>query len=187
MSNHWTEADILARMKQNEDFGKRNADNPDVIGKLPDKIEPDQSKGRVKKLYEEYKDGAEDRPEEEIQTELANWWRFWGEFYPLLKYCHAIPNGGKRHISVAKKMKAEGTEEGVPDVYVMYPNHGYHTLIIEHKRRHGNRLKYPGKEQREWLNRLAKVGHHVCVSWSIIASKQLIAAHLELPDEVLVL
>lgn len=184
MSN-WTMADIMARMKENEDFGSRNAGNRDVIGKLPDKIKPDTGKSKVLKLYEEYKDGAEDREEEEIQSDLASWWRYWWDFYPLLKYCHAVPNGGKRPISVARKMKAEGQEPGVPDVYVMYPNHGYHTLIIEHKRKHGDKLKYPRKEQREWLNRLASVGHHVCVSWSTTASKQIIAAHLELPDEVL--
>ena len=38
--------------------------------------------------------------------------------FPYLKYIFAIPNGGHRPISVAKKMKAEGVRRGVPDIFI---------------------------------------------------------------------
>lgn len=36
----------------------------------------------------------------------------------------AIPNGGHRHIAVAKKMSAEGVQAGVPDICVAVPRVG---------------------------------------------------------------
>ena len=36
--------------------------------------------------------------------------------YPELRWIFAIPNGGHRHISVAKAMKAEGVKAGVWDI-----------------------------------------------------------------------
>jgi hypothetical protein len=38
--------------------------------------------------------------------------------YPELRWIHAIPNGGKRHVATAVKMKAEGVKAGVWDVFV---------------------------------------------------------------------
>lgn len=49
--------------------------------------------------------------------------------YPLT---HSIPNGGKRDISTAKKLKQEGLLPGVPDLFV--PELG---LYIELKRTKG--------------------------------------------------
>ena len=33
-----------------------------------------------------------------------------------MKLCYAVPNGGQRNAVVAKKMKAEGVEAGMPDI-----------------------------------------------------------------------
>lgn len=41
--------------------------------------------------------------------------------YPILKWVHAIPNGGHRHVAVAKRMKAEGVKAGVWDIFVPVP------------------------------------------------------------------
>lgn len=45
----------------------------------------------------------------------------------------AIPNGGQRHIGVARKLKAEGVKAGVADLFVMIPNSKYNGLFIEVK------------------------------------------------------
>lgn len=45
----------------------------------------------------------------------------------------AIPNGGLRHISVAKRLKAEGVKAGVADVFVSIASGEHHGLYIEFK------------------------------------------------------
>ena len=56
--------------------------------------------------------------EHQEQTALFNILRMYEDKYPELKWVHAIPNGGHRHISVARKMKAEGVKAGVWDLFV---------------------------------------------------------------------
>lgn len=64
----------------------------------------------------------------------------------------AVPNGGKRHPSVARKLKAEGVKAGVPDIVI--PQQArlqikYTGVVIEIKRRQGGRTT---EEQRQWLD-----------------------------------
>ena len=47
-------------------------------------------------------------------------------------YC-AVPNGGHRHIGVAKKLKAEGVKAGVPDLLLFSPVLDYRGVAIEMK------------------------------------------------------
>jgi|TARA_R110000764_G_scaffold27814_5_gene65564 hypothetical protein len=37
----------------------------------------------------------------------------------------AVPNGGRRNISVAKKLKAEGVKSGIPDITLIYKGKYY--------------------------------------------------------------
>lgn len=86
------------------------------------------------------------------QRELVRWFRqtFAGT------RIFAIPNGGHRHLSVAAKLKAEGTTSGVPDLYVPQWR-----LWIEMKRETGGRLSKP---QMDWIDYLTTVcGDHVIV------------------------
>jgi hypothetical protein len=74
----------------------------------------------------------------------------------------AIPNGGKRNMVVAMKLKAEGVKSGVPDLFLALPNETYHGLFIE--------LKTPkkgtvSKEQKEWIARLNENGYRAVVCW----------------------
>ena len=65
------------------------------------------------------------------QVGFVNWFR--------AKYPHtlifAIPNGEKRSISVATRLKAEGVTRGIPDLYIPACN-----LWVEMKRATGGRL-----------------------------------------------
>lgn len=51
----------------------------------------------------------------------------------LRPFIFAIPNGGKRNVIVAKKLKAEGVTSGVWDIFVSIPNLVKHGLYVEIK------------------------------------------------------
>ena len=71
--------------------------------------------------------------EHQEQTALFRILAMYEDKYPLLKWIHAIPNGGHRHISVAKRMKDSGVKSGVWDIFVPIPVDGYSGMYIEMK------------------------------------------------------
>lgn len=50
------------------------------------------------------------------QAALFCWAALMRSTYPELRYMFAIPNGGKRHIIDASKLKAMGVKAGAPDI-----------------------------------------------------------------------
>lgn len=92
----------------------------------------------------------------------------WAKYHRVCKdYLFAIPNGGSRHPIEARNLKRQGVKAGVSDIFLAYPNKGYHGLWIELKRfRNPSRLT---KDQQIWLMRMRKVGYvavHVA-GWEI--------------------
>lgn len=75
-----------------------------------------------------------------------DWFR--ATFPSILIY--AIPNGGKRSITEAKRLKAEGVVPGIPDLHVPAWK-----LRIEMKRQKGGRVS---TEQAEVIDYLQTVG-----------------------------
>ena len=69
--------------------------------------------------------------EHELQKACIKWFRY--EYPHLGSLLFAIPNGGHRHIAVAAKMKAEGVQPGVPDLFLADPQKKHHGLFIEMK------------------------------------------------------
>lgn len=67
----------------------------------------------------------------------------------------SIPNGGKRAVSTAKRLKAEGMVRGIPDLYIPQWR-----LWVEMKRQRGGSLS---KEQREIHDYLRSIGDTVIV------------------------
>jgi hypothetical protein len=65
----------------------------------------------------------------------------------------AIPNGGARHIAVAKKLQAEGVKPGVPDLCFLLP--GGRTAWLEMKIA-GGRLS---PDQKVFRNYAFELGH----------------------------
>jgi hypothetical protein len=55
--------------------------------------------------------------EDDLQIEVVDW-LLMRELEGHLLYFH-VPNGGRRHPAVAKKLKALGTRAGVPDLVVI--------------------------------------------------------------------
>jgi len=100
--------------------------------------------------------------EHEEQKALFDWANWEAKKYPELNRLFAIPNGGSRHLLVAKKLKAEGVKAGVPDIFFPLPKKPYHGLWIEMK--YGkNKLT---KEQEKWLNFLNERGYKAIVCYS---------------------
>lgn len=73
--------------------------------------------------------------EHQEQSAVVEWFRMQ---YP--KYASnlvAIPNGGKRDIHVARKLKKEGTVAGASDLFLIKRNRGYCGMFIEMKTKTG--------------------------------------------------
>lgn len=110
------------------------------------------------------------RNEEEhrIQCEFVAWARLYAPKIPELNNLYAIPNGHLRSISEAKKIKAEGGEAGIPDLFLAVSALGKHGLYHEVKAPAG-----PGRprgvlsdDQIKWKARLERAGFLVLVSYS---------------------
>ena len=84
----------------------------------------------------------------------------WAAWRPELHLMHTIPNGGKRDIRTAAKLKAEGVKPGVPDIFLPVPRGGKHGLYIELKRRKGGTLS---AAQEAWIRALTAQGYVCCV------------------------
>ena len=85
------------------------------------------------------------------QVGFVRWWR--NKFPQLIIF--SIPNGGRRAMSVAKKLKEEGLTPGVPDLYCPRLK-----LWIEMKRTKGGKLS---TEQEKMIAYLLKIGDNVIV------------------------
>ena len=116
------------------------------------------------------------KSEESIeQIALFKWAAYMSSKMPELAAMYAIPNGGRRHISTAKRLKAEGLKAGVPDICLPVPRNGYHGLYIEMKSAKG-RLE---KHQKEWLERLGKNGYLAVTCRGFEEARDLILAYLQ--------
>lgn len=105
--------------------------------------------------------------EHEIQVKCVNKFR---ELYPsLTPYLFAIPNGGKRHKTTARKLKKEGTRRGVYDLFLAYPLDGFSGLWLEMKRpKVGTRRAGTlSKEQKQFKKDMDKVGFKCVECWSL--------------------
>lgn len=72
--------------------------------------------------------------EHAIQSSVITQCRYMERQYPELRCLIAIPNGGARHIAVARKLKAEGVRAGASDLFLALPvPHGPAGLWIEMK------------------------------------------------------
>jgi hypothetical protein len=79
-------------------------------------------------------------------------------------WCH-VPNGGKRHIRVAAKLKKEGVKRGCPDILIFTPPPRFpirNGTAIELKRSDGGVVS---REQKEWLENLRSHGWVTTVAY----------------------
>jgi len=83
----------------------------------------------------------------------------------------AIPNGEKRAITVAKRLKAEGVVRGIPDLFIPQFN-----LWVEMKRITGGRLS---PEQKGMITYLEGIGQKVIVGKGAADASRQILEFLE--------
>ena len=83
----------------------------------------------------------------------------------------AIPNGEKRAITVAKRLKAEGVVRGIPDLFIPQWN-----LWVEMKRISGGRLS---PEQKGMIQYLEGIGQKVIVGKGAADASRQILEFLE--------
>ncbi len=97
------------------------------------------------------------------QVALFRWAAIARSRYPELALLYAIPNGGHRHIQVARRLKAEGVKPGVPDICLPVPRGNWGGLYIELKTARGA----VSKAQCGWLKALQDQGYlaTVCRGW----------------------
>ena len=101
------------------------------------------------------------------QVGFINWFR--SQYPEILIF--AIPNGEKRAISVAKRLKMEGVVRGVPDLFIPAWN-----LWIEMKRVSGGRLS---TDQKQMISYLENIGHTVIVGKGATDASQNIRKFME--------
>ena len=96
--------------------------------------------------------------------------------YPELKALIAIPNGGARHIAVARKLKAEGVRPGVPDLFLPLPIRGHCAgMWIEMKSPDGK----VSLNQKDFMEYLQWAGYKAIVCYNAQSAVDAIIAYME--------
>lgn len=113
--------------------------------------------------------------EHDEQVKLFQWARMSEGRRPELALLFAIPNGGKRHVAVARKLKAEGVKAGVPDICLPVARFPWRALYIELKHGHNTATL----EQKKWLLLLTQAGNRAEVAYEFEGAKALIEEYLE--------
>ncbi len=81
------------------------------------------------------------KTESQEQIKVIQWAKRQRKDHPEIRWLHHIPNGGARHITVASKLKLEGVESGVFDLFLPVARWDKHGLYIEMKRKYGKLSK----------------------------------------------
>lgn len=95
--------------------------------------------------------------ESQLQIACVRWFRYQFPEYGELLF--SVPNGGKRHIATARKLKAEGVVAGVSDLILLVPNRDFHGLCIEMKYGKGRQTE----NQKNWQNKVEAEGYRYIV------------------------
>lgn len=115
--------------------------------------------------------------EHDIQKSLIRWRDLSQKSRPELGLLFAIPNGGARHVVVAKKLKDEGVLAGVPDLFLPVARGGYHGLFIELKRQ-GGRLS---EAQRNMIGKLETQNYAIVICYDLSQAIEAINDYLSHP------
>lgn len=115
--------------------------------------------------------------ESHLQSECVRWFRYQYPEYRVLLF--AIPNGGKRNISTAKRLKAEGVVPGVADLFLAVANlvdkELFHGLWIEMKSGKNKQTEF----QKDFAYSVIQQGYRYQVCYSFDEFKKCIEKYLQ--------
>lgn len=101
--------------------------------------------------------------EHRTQASCVRWFRL--KYPQLRKNLFAVPNGGFRTETTARKMKAEGVVAGVSDLILLKSNRYYGALLIEMKTT--DKRSKQSELQREWQKCMESEGYKYVVCRSL--------------------
>ena len=112
----------------------------------------------------------------------------WAEYYPVLRWMFAIPNGGKRSKMEAARLKRQGVKAGVSDIFLPLPTEsteelsdtGYNGLFIEMKRRKVDGPSRPTPKQKEFHVAMTRQGYKCVVCYGAEEAIQAIKEYVSL-------
>ena len=110
------------------------------------------------------------------QIHLFQWARMQSCTMPELNLLFHIPNGGKRNITTAKRLKAEGVKAGVPDLFLPVSRGGFFGLFIEMKVGKNKTTE----KQEEWISALQEEGYKVVVCYGCDSAMEEIMNYLKM-------
>lgn len=103
----------------------------------------------------------------------------WPKLFPFL---FAIPNGGRREIKEAMRLKKAGVKRGIPDLFLAYPMMRFHGMFIEMKSKKGQL----SPEQKEYHRIFKDHDFHVVTCRSsldaLYESKRYLSGWVESPQ-----
>lgn len=95
--------------------------------------------------------------------------------YPELEWLHSVPNGGKRNLITAVKLKREGVKAGVPDLFLDVARGGFHGLRLELKAGKNSATR----EQKLWIAGYTARGYAAFVVRGWEEAREKIVGYLE--------
>lgn len=111
--------------------------------------------------------------EELEQIQLVNWVHTeYGD--PIWKRLHHSPNGGKRHIKTAQRLKMMGVRKGFPDLILAVPRLEWSGLVIELKIGRGRM----SPDQVEWFDWLTECRFKCELCYGLQQGKDAIREYL---------
>ena len=119
--------------------------------------------------------------EHHLQKALFEWMKLVGYKYPELDLAFAIPNGGHRHMSVARKLKEEGVKAGVPDIFIPVPSGIFHGMFIECKIK-PNKLT---NNQTNMIKMLERIGYCCVVVYELEEAINHITKYMDLREKII--
>ena len=104
----------------------------------------------------------------------------WAEYYPVLRWMFAIPNGGKRSKMEAARLKRQGVKPGVSDIFLPIVTDEFPGLYLEMKRRKADGPSRPTPKQKEFHVAMTRQGYKCVVCYGAEAAIQAIKEYVSL-------
>jgi hypothetical protein len=107
-----------------------------------------------------------------------------GTAHYVIDFLFAIPNGGRRNVREAARLKKQGVKAGVSDLFFAYPVAGKHGLWIEMKKQQkdfksaAESLRSVSTNQQLWIQQMKAQGYEAEVAFGWADALEIINEYL---------